>query len=442
MALRDALGAFGARLGNFTASALSQLTAFAVGQAASAVISPELQNDVNAAWRRNQDVPLSPAEAAAAAVQNVWDGAQAAEEAKSSGLHPDRFEALVRIHGNPPGPGELFDLWNRGTITEGDVDKGLRQSALKNEWIASLKELARVKPSVSDIIRFAVREAYSEAQVSRFDLAGGIPGEFLDEARKRGLHEEDARRYWIAHWDLPSATQGFEMLHRGEITEDELDSLLKAADVAPFWRDRLSAIAYRVPTRVDTRRMYEDGVLAREEVFRLYLDAGYDAENAERLTQWTVTRKLKAERDLTKTEVVGLVESGRLAQAEAETMLNGLGYDADEVGFIFALADYRRAKRLTDQGITTIRSKYVAWRITETEAVSALDELTVPAEERRGLLEFWAVEREANAPDVPVTTLARFLKKDIIDRAEFDRQMARKGYTNEESGWFTKDALG
>ena len=51
------------------------------------------------------------------------------------------------------------------------------------------------------------------------------------------------------------------MLHRGVIDTAELDMLLRAQDVMPFWRDRLTAIAYRPLTRVDVRRMYKQGVL-------------------------------------------------------------------------------------------------------------------------------------------------------------------------------------
>ncbi|GAH79863.1 unnamed protein product, partial [marine sediment metagenome] len=74
-------------------------------------------------------------------------------------------------------------------------------------------------------------------------------------AGKKGLSKEWSERYWAAHWNLPSPQQGFEMLHRGVINVSELNMLLRALDVMPFWRDKLTAIAFRRLTRVDIRRM-------------------------------------------------------------------------------------------------------------------------------------------------------------------------------------------
>ncbi|GAH93918.1 unnamed protein product, partial [marine sediment metagenome] len=44
------------------------------------------------------------------------------------------------------------------------------------------------------------------------------------------------------HWSLPSPSQGFEMLHRGVIDEAELNMLLRALDIMPFWREKLTKV--------------------------------------------------------------------------------------------------------------------------------------------------------------------------------------------------------
>ncbi|GAG78096.1 unnamed protein product, partial [marine sediment metagenome] len=86
----------------------------------------------------------------------------------------------------------------------------------------------------------------------------------------------------------PSPQQGFDMLHRGVISDDELNMLLRALDVMPFWRDKLTQIAFRPLTRVDVRRMYKQGVLTETEVYESYLIAGYNEQNAERMAEFTV----------------------------------------------------------------------------------------------------------------------------------------------------------
>ena len=89
------------------------------------------------------------------------------------------------------------------------------------------------------------------------------------------MDKEVLQWYWRAHWELPSPTTGFEMLHRlhpdvleviGEKYKemglnpddlktdlDTLKELLKISDYPKYWRDRLAAISYSPLTRVDLR---------------------------------------------------------------------------------------------------------------------------------------------------------------------------------------------
>ena len=97
---------------------------------------------------------------------------------------------------------------------------------------------------------------------------------------ERGTPAKD----WAAHRRLPSATQGYHMLWRDEITPDELDGLLKALDYPTLWRDRLANIAHLVPGRVDLRRMLAHKVIDRNEVKKGYQRLGYTEKDAETLT--------------------------------------------------------------------------------------------------------------------------------------------------------------
>ncbi|GAJ24007.1 unnamed protein product, partial [marine sediment metagenome] len=116
------------------------------------------------------------------------------------------------------------------------------------------KELAYQIPPVADIITMAVREAFTPAIAARFGQYEDLPAPYVEWVQKKGLSKEWAERYWAAHWSLPSPQQGFEMLHRGVIGEGDLNMLLRALDVMPFWRDKLTQIAYRPLSRVDVRR--------------------------------------------------------------------------------------------------------------------------------------------------------------------------------------------
>jgi len=141
-------------------------------------------------------------------------------------------------------------------------------------------------PSPTDIIRYAVRE-YWRPEISRpLGQWEEFPDELLKWTRKWGYEDWGAWAEWVAHWTLPSVTQGFEMLHRRVITRGELENLLKAQDITPFWREKLIAISYAPFTRVDVRRMFKLGVLNRDQVYSAMLDIGYDPWKAEKMTDF------------------------------------------------------------------------------------------------------------------------------------------------------------
>jgi hypothetical protein len=298
----------------------------------------------------------------------------------------------------------IYAYW-RGIITDKKwVMDELAMHGWSEERINYLMKVMEYFPTPSDLIRFAIREVYTPEILAKFQQLGdlyeldetgnpkrdeeGRPirtamGEkFLTEAAKAGLPEEQAANYWAAHWELPSPTQGFEMLHRGVITKKELETLLRALDVMPYWRDKLIAISYSPLTRVDARRAWELEVITDEELYKTYLALGYSPEDAERLTTytklertlpylreaykkgWITSEQFKAElmalgikpevvekvyrrvvtadkaertgkeRDLTKTEIIKGLKAGIISEADAYEMLQGLGYDRDEAAYL------------------------------------------------------------------------------------------------------------
>lgn len=219
----------------------------------------------------------SAAELAAMAVQGVVSVADAREAAAAVGASAETFDRLYRLAGEPPGAQQLLELWNRGAIGEDDVDRGLRQSRLKPEWIDAAKALKSVLVPVSDLVRMAVREVFDPEQRRTLDLDADFPEALLPEARKLGLGEAEARNYWAAHWNLPSYEQLANMMFRGELTPAQFDAALKAADYAPTWRGKLATIARAIPTLSDFVRFAQREVYSPGQRAALDLDADFPA---------------------------------------------------------------------------------------------------------------------------------------------------------------------
>lgn len=336
---------------------------------------------------------------------------------------------------------DLSVLLLRGLITQEAWSSELARRGYEPVEIGKLYQLLQVIPPLSDIIRMAVREAFTPAVVSRFQLHAELPADMVAWAKKQGLSEDWARAYWAAHWELPSLTMGFEMLHRGVISDDDMRLLIRTHDVSPFWRDKLLEISYSPYTRVDVRRMYEAGILTIQDVYRSYRDIGYNHEKATNMTTFTVALSNATERDLTKSEVLAGFKIGYFTRGEANTQLLALGYDQTEADYYVSKVLYDLWQAEIKEQVKYISQQYIANQIDETEAYALLGKLNLPAEQVNRYIREWNVKKDAKTRTIPVLTLVKFLSQGVISHDDFANEMSGLGYSNKYIEWYINSAI-
>ncbi len=301
------------------------------------------------------------------------------------------------------------------------------------------RELAYVIPPVADIITMAVREAFTPAIAEKFGQYEDYPPDLETWGLKKGLSKEWSERYWAAHWSLPSAGQGFDMLHRGLINMDELNMLLRALDVMPFWREKLTGIAYRKLSRVDIRRMYNVGVLNEREVLGAYLELGYNERDAKRMTAFTVKQVLATQSKFTSGNVVSAYAKYMINRSEARSLLLDIGVRSENIEFILVSAEYKREWELTDDRIAAIHNLYRKEVYTADKARAELLQLDLPAERVDVLMEQWYIEEKDKPPRYWTTaqTLA-FIKAGLISLERGKQELFSIGYNSEHVGIYTR----
>lgn len=310
-----------------------------------------------------------------------------------------------------------------------ELEQQLRKIGIHPDYFAQYKELAFPIPPVADIITMAVREAFTPEIAAKFGQYEDYPLAFEEWALKKGLSEEWSQRYWAAHWSLPSARQGFEMLHRGVINRSELDMLLRALDVMPFWREKLTGIAYRRLSRVDIRRMYRVGVLTEAEVYEAYLELGYNDRDARRMSDFTVKQVLATQSKFTARDVISAYAKYMITRSEAKDLLSILGVRDENISFILMTAEYKRAWELTEDRITAIRNLYKKEVYTPDQARDELLRLDLPATQVDVLMEQWYIDEKDKAPRHWTTaqTLG-FIKAKLISPERGRKELLDIGY--------------
>lgn len=381
---------------------------------------------------------LNPEELSRAAVRGIITKAEYFEGMNFLGFSHENAQRILDLQRVLLGGGELRDLYLRGIISEKEHDDRLKQLGVREDDIYLLKHLYFYIPSIPDLVTMAVREAWSDEAAKRFGYDDDFPEEFAEWAEKQGLTRDWAIRYWRAHWELPSPTMAYEMLHRGIITKDDLELLLKIQDYPSFWRDKLVKLSYTPFTRVDVRRMYHTGVLNREEVFKAYKDIGYDDEKAEKLTQFTVMGASEAERDLTRSDILGAFKDAILSREEAKNALIEMGYSDDEAELLISREEYKLTEEYRKAEISAVKAEFVKGIITESEAINRMAVLGLHSKEIERQIALWKPETKSKVATPTLTQLTQFLKAGIIDVKTYREELEGRGYSQKYIDWFTE----
>lgn len=325
---------------------------------------------------------LSPAEVVAAYQRDGIGLGEATTILKRHGYDDAAIRHIIDNGEIAPSPTDTLSFWKRGLLNETQVDGALRRTGLDPAYIPAVKESANIIPPPQDLISMAVREAFSPDIVSRFGLHEQFPEEFAQWAAKQGLSREWALNYWAAHWHLPSAQQGFEMMHRGVIGPDDLDLLLKSLDVMPFWRDKLTQIAFNPFTRVDIRRMHAMGILNEQMVLRAHLDMGYDQEKAAQLTEFVLRLNAHAPGEddeelgkLSRSAILGFYEDGLLPRERAMQLLVTAGHTPEGANLYLSTIDLTIERRERQAQADTILDLFRAGELTFDDAIDRLNSL-------------------------------------------------------------------
>ena len=347
-------------------------------------------------------------------------------------IHPDYAQTYLDAVLTKPASQDIVAYELRQDPTLANLPERLRKIGIHPNYHPLYKELAYQIPPVADIITMAVREAFTPEIAARFGQYEDFPEPFAEWAAKKGLSKEWSERYWAAHWNLPSPLQGFEMLHRGVIGEGELNMLLRALDVMPFWRDKLTQIAYRRLTRVDIRRMYRVGVLDEKGVYDAYLKHGYNPENAERMSEFTIRQTLATLSKFTSGDIVKAFSTRMISRSDAMSLLDMIGIKREDANYILSTAEYKRQWAFTDQQIAGIRNLYKKRVYDENQTRDKLSRLNLPSDQINVLMQQWLYEKveELDATWTTAQTLT-FLKKGVITKARARKELYLNGYDDE-----------
>ena len=343
----------------------------------------------------------------------------------------------------------IRDLYLRGVLNENQMFMRMRELGYTDTRIKEIIQSWSLIPGPTDILHMVAKEAFEPDMVQKMGLEDEFPGSQVDWLKKQGLSEFWAMKYWAAHWEMPSIQAGYEMLHRQDIDRpgqsiidhSELDMLFKTVEIPPYWRDKLTKIAFLPYTRVDVRRMHDMGVVSDEELIWAYKDLGYDDEHALGMAKFTIRYNKQNDKELTKSNIMtGFLEKV-ISRQDALDLLVSIDFPLDQAEYLIILEEYKEARSYQNDMIDSIKIRYQNNFLNEFECRAKLNQLNLPAEQTAILMDKWKLKKMIDVKLPSKTDLDKFIKNGIITVDQYRIEMDKLGYNFKYTDWFEKLAV-
>jgi len=363
---------------------------------------------------------------------------QIKEMMRESGLRDEQIELLFLSQRRLYDENIIKDLYWRKVIDKTGVYKRMRELAYTDDRIAQIMQTWPVIPGAGDLFHLVAKEAFEPDMVAHYGYADEFPEEQIKWLEAQGLSRYWALHYWYAHWETPSIGQGYEMLHRGVIDWKELEDLFKTVEIPPFWRKKLTEIAYMPYTRVDVRRMHKIGVISDDELIISYQDVGYSPEKDLVMAEFTKLYNKGADKDLTRSQITSGYKDGLITKEDTEMFLLELGYDQAETNYIIASEDYEKDKALEKIILDNIQGKFQKNLIDESECRTQLAELDLEGVRIGALVEKWKLTVLKNMTLPTKADLDKFITAKIITKDIYIEYMRKIGFADKYIDWYLK----
>lgn len=374
------------------------------------------------------NMPLTADQCAVGVVKHAIDHMTAAEEARLSGYDAARFDTLITMTGNPPGPETLMTMWNRRIIDEEGVRRGLHQGILRDDWTDNYLKLQTRVLTGAEVVEAAVQNHLGDAEARRrWEMADGDPADY-DIA-------------YATHGNPPGVQEMLFMWRRGKLTEAEViqgirESRLKDKYIKPM----MEMAEYLPPARTVTT-LLAHGAIDTMRAHQLFQANGLSDEMATAYVASAMHTKTATQKELTVGQVTALYADGILTREQGLADLHKVGFGDPEANLILDLAEAKAEQQVRTHAIGRVRAMYLAHKTDLGKAQADLAKLGVDAAQTQRLLTVWEIEQAAPSKTLTLGQLNAALKDDLITKDDYLTRVISLGYDQADAELLSKIAV-
>lgn len=373
---------------------------------------------------------------------------------------PTPASTLLFARRTKPSLLETIKLWRWGQIGDADFQAYANQNGvIRIDDLSAIVKANEQIPGPSDLMRFMTRDVADHNVVKGYQLDQDFAAKWTGTLRQwglaQGLTDEIALAHWEAHWQYPSYTQAAEMFHRLRpdkypddaalpveqrkhvTTQDDFLTLLGVNDMAPWWRQRMVDVSYRVMTRMDARRSFAAGQMQFQDQVGVYLDEGYSPVDANRLAQ---ADQLNARTQFARSVeggigekycrmyIKGLITEAELRQRLGALIPNGRIVDGKVVRCQFEIKVNRR-----NSIWGCLKTELRSGQITQAQAVQYLNEQGFDPNVASALVDEFTCSRLPRMKMLSAQQLCTLATMGLISQASHIERLQNLGWSNTDA---------
>jgi len=392
---------------------------------------------------------------------------------RANGNHPRPARMVRDAKQTKPGVTDVTMLARRGVISfDSEYPKRLRELGVTDPGhVSEYWRLSEYIPPYTDIMRMMIRDSADAEVVKRYEYDKGFEQKFAGPLKKwakdQGIEEDAARYLWRAHWDTPSNTALYEMLHRlrpdrleyqawfAEAVKRPLDQqwfkdnpkppvvtiedaryLLEVNDMSPGWVEPLLTISYRPITNTDARRMYEISLIDEVELESRIRDNGYSQPDAKRLVQYEQAQRARRIGTQTGTmssrKIMTAFREGLVDEQQADQLLAPFFPDAEVRRTAINRATTEREIETRRVQVRALVKSYVYGEIDALGLDVALGGMGIIGQERITVERRAAAARDGHMKEIRVQYVLDLLQRGITTVDQTADRLDRLGYSPED----------
>jgi hypothetical protein len=375
---------------------------------------------VQTMWQENQNQLLSPDLLSDAVNRGLLGADTAYESANKQGYTNSQVDMMVKLTGEPPGMIDMINLWRWGRIDEPTLDAGLLFSRLNEDYVDMAKMLSQGFMSPADAIELAVKGVVSQEQgMTYFVQAGG--------------QEDQWSNLFEGAGDSIGNEQAIGLYNQGLINEQTLDSVFGRSRLNPIFYPVAELLKHKFLQPFQISSMLKAGTATPEQAAVWLTNLGYGPDQVAAFVGGSPTTTIAKAKSDTEAMILQEYNEGIITQGAAHNALANIGYNADQANMLTDVEDAKVAKSERDTAVSGVKSSFIKGHISTAEASSALDTLGVPSSARDGLITAWGVEQSTQVRVLTEAQIGIAARNGIIS---YDQAIARwvaQGYSQSDA---------